>query len=254
MFLTDDAYRFVRCKVCSFVFQNPRPNPEELEKRYGSEYFNYEAENEDNFFKLMRLGLRDIGFDRIEKALSEQGERRFLDVGCATGKLIATLASEGWAVQGVEVCRESALFGIRERGLDIFIGTLEAARLPEEYFSVVHCSHLIEHLTDPVAFIREVRRILVPGGFAVITTPNNDGFQARLFGGQWRSYIADHMCLFSKRTLSRLLDAEGFVTLRIRTWGGLAKGAGPVWLKSILDRLVKPLGAGDVMICLAQKR
>jgi hypothetical protein len=80
-----------------------------------------------------------------------------------------------------------------------------------------------------------------------------DGFQARLFRERWRSAIADHLMLFSKRTLRSLLVRSGFRVLEVRTWGGLAKGAAPAWIKRPFDRLAKPLGFGDVVLMLADK-
>ena len=93
-----------------------------------------------------------------------------------------------------------------------------------------------------------------PGGFAVITTPNVDGFQARLFGTGWRSAIADHLVLFSRRTLGRVLRDSGFSIIKTVTWGGLAVGTAPLLIKKPVDRLAKRLGFGDVVLFLTEKR
>jgi 2-polyprenyl-3-methyl-5-hydroxy-6-metoxy-1,4-benzoquinol methylase len=234
------------------VYQDPRPVFEDLRLRYADEYFSYEIENEAAFLALSRKGLDDIDFEGVTGAL--RGPRRFLDVGCATGLLLASLRDGGWQTAGVDVCRQSARYGREKRGLDIREGTLQEASFPGGFFSVVHFSHLIEHLPEPRPFVAEVRRILAPGGYAVVTTPNIDGMQARLFGPGWRSVIPDHLCLFSRRTLSRLLAEEGFTELRSVTWGGLAKGTAPAWLKGPADRLAKKWGFGDVVLVLAQRR
>ena len=55
---------------------------------------------------------------------------------------------------------------------------------------MVHFSPVIEHVPDPKGMLKEVRRILRTDGMAIITTPNVLGFQARLFGKDWRSAIA----------------------------------------------------------------
>jgi 2-polyprenyl-3-methyl-5-hydroxy-6-metoxy-1,4-benzoquinol methylase len=225
---------------------------EDLRRRYGPEYFTYELANEENFFGLMRLGLADIAFDRV--AAGMPSPRTFLDVGCATGMLLQWMQGRGWGVQGVDVCRESAEYGERVRGVRIRAGTLEEARFPDRSFAVAHFSHLIEHVSDPRAFLREVRRVLRDDGRAVITTPNIEGLQARLFGARWRSAIVDHLVLFSRRTLRRVLAEEGFAIEREVTWGGLAAGTAPAWLKRPVDRLAKRLGFGDVMLFLARKR
>jgi len=244
-------FAFVRCLGCSAVYQNPSPIFEDLRKRYGKGYFAYEHDNEQNFHRLMQLGLSDIGFDALTREVVEP--RSFLDIGCATGLLLESMERKGWVVRGVDICRESAEYGARTRGVDIFAGTLSEAFFADESFSAVHFSHLIEHVPDPRSFLCEVRRILRPGGFAIITTPNVDGFQARLFKAAWRSAIADHLVLFSRSTLARVVVESGFQVLRTVTWGGLAAGTAPVLIKKPVDRLAKRFGFGDVVLLLAQR-
>jgi SAM-dependent methyltransferase len=115
-------------------------------------------------------------------------------------------------------------------------------------------SHLFEHLKNTGDFVREIRRVLAPGGRFLVTTPNCAGFQARLFGAKWRSAIFDHLYLFSKKTLSRLLLQEGFAIEKVVTWGGIAEGCAPGGVKKICDRAAKLFGIGDVMMFRAVKR
>jgi SAM-dependent methyltransferase len=244
-------YTFVRCRNCGLTFQNPQPLFEDLKERYGQQYFEYELRNEENFFHLMKLGLRDIRF--FERTGSLETEKRFLDIGCATGMLLGYIRDRGWNVRGVELCRESAEHGMRTRKLDIFVGTLEQAGFPDSTFPAVHFSHLIEHVPDPKAFLLEVRRIVAPAGYVVVVTPNIDGLQARLFRENWRSAIADHLTLFSTRTLKTILSAAGFKVLQTVTWGGLAKGTVPTLVKRPVDSLAKRMGFGDVVLMLACK-
>lgn len=251
-YLKSNDYRFVQCRACDFVYQNPVPVFTDLKKRYAQNYFEYELENEENFFSLMKLGLKDIGFDLIP--VESFQNRNFLDIGCATGKLCAYIREKGWNVKGVDICKESAAYGMEKRGVDIFAGTLKDAGFPDSYFSFIHFSHLIEHVPDPGSLLLEVHRILAYKGIAVITTPNKDGFQARLFKEKWRSAIADHLYLFSKATLTRLLDDTGFSIHKIITWGGLAAGTSPKPVKKVMDFLAKKLGFGDVMLFLVKKK
>lgn len=246
-----DGFGYVKCSSCGLIYQNPQPLQNALSMRYDDEYFSYEINNEKPFFSLMKLGLKDIGFDEIEAQLL--GEKSFLDIGCATGMLIADMKKRGWRVRGVEICRPAAEYGVRERGVDIFIGIFEEANFGGNSFDVIHASHLIEHLTDPAGFLDEVMRTLKPGGWFIVATPNVSGFQAHLFQERWRSAIADHTYLFSKATLSRLLRNRGFQIEQVKTWGGLAVGAGPSWVKRIADPLAKKTGLGDVMILRCRK-
>ena len=244
-------YSFQKCTGCGHVYQNPRPRPEHLARRYDADYRDYEVENAGNFFNLMQLGLEDVGFSGIEKALA--GEKRFLDVGCATGALVEHLQIRGWVSEGMEICEEAAAYGREKRGVTIHTGTLETRSFPESSFDVVHTSHVIEHVPDPDLFAAEIFRILKPGGWYICATPNIASFQARCFKGAWRSAIADHVHLFSVRSLTRLLKQAGFTVYRHKTWGGIPKGLTAEPVKRVADRLAKRFGFGDVQIQLARK-
>jgi len=245
-------YSYVRCPGCALVYQNPQPVSENLVERYDEEYFAYEIENEEEYFNLMRLGLDDIDFDSLTRSIPE-AQRTIVDIGCATGRLISSLQETGWRVRGVEICKPSAEYGIKTYGIRIHIGTLESAGFKDASFRVVHCSHLIEHLTDPVTFLAEVRRVLSADGWLILSTPNISGFQAKLMRANWRSAIPDHLFLYSKKTISRLLSSNGFEVAGIKTWGGIGRGIVPAWIKKPVDILAKRFGFGDVMIVLARR-
>ena len=263
-----EGFSFVRCKKCGLVQQNPRLNGEEIIARYsgiyGKDYLSYEIANEEAFLKLQKLALKDAGFPRLEKKLFKKYPRdakeipsvlgpTVLDVGCATGALIADLRGRKWHVTGVEIS-PCAQYAREERGLDVRSVPLEENNFPEGGFDAVLASHLIEHLNDPMSFLREACRILKKGGRIFVTTPDINGFQARLFKGRWRSAIFDHLYLFSGRTLVKMLKIAGFKIESIRTWGGLAAGAAPPAIKKITDFLVKIFNCGDVMIIRASKK
>ncbi len=252
---TIEGSNFVQCRKCGLVYQNPQPVFSDLQRRYGKNYFEYEIENERNFFRLMLLGLKDINFEKLESGIlnTSMGGARFMDIGCATGMLLSHMKSRGWITKGVELCRESAEYGIRERGLDIHIGPVENSGTESDSFSVIHFSHLIEHVPDPMALLKEVHRILVPNGYAIVTTPNFHGFQAKLLKKNWRSAIPDHLFLFTPATLREMLKKTGFEIEKFITWGGIAKGLAPYFIKAPMDRLAKLLGFGDVMLFLARK-
>ncbi len=255
------GFAFVRCKKCGLVQQNPQPLPKEVSDRYQAQdkksYLDYELENEASFLRLQVLALEDINFYSIERELKSQNGKAPLhavDIGSATGALLSWLQFRGWEVLGIELSAEMAEWAQRERGLDVRALRLEEAKLKDASFDLVHASHLIEHLNDPRAFVQEVKRILRPGGWFILSTPAIDGLQARLFGSRWRSAIWDHLYLFSRKSLRALLESEGFIIKRKKSWGGLGLGTAPRWLKAPIDRLAKRWDFGDVIIYAAQRK
>ena len=255
-----EGFSYVRCAKCGLVQMNPQPLQDEIKRRYGEgsgqDYLAYELANEKAFLDLELLALNDAGFEKFEKELFTNGINavRILDVGCATGNLLAFLRQRGWETTGVEINETQAEYGRRERKLDVRKEPIEEIHFPDGYFNTVIASHLIEHLNDPASFVAEAYRVLADGGRFFVTTPNIDGFQARLFKGRWRSAIFDHLYLFSVKTLSRLLKEKGFAVEKVAVWGGLAKGSAPDSVKRLFDKTAKRFGFGDVMIIRAAKQ
>jgi SAM-dependent methyltransferase len=249
-------FSFVRCRGCGLIQQNPQSEPGAVASRYDEAYLRYEEANQFAYRDLELLALADIGLEAAAAPLfaraRQEGRRpAALDVGCATGALLAALRDSGWEPQGVEISEAQASYGERRFGIPIRACGLEDAAFPAASFDLVHASHLIEHLNDPVSFLDEVSRVLAPGGLLALTTPNADGFQARLLGPGWRSAIYDHLYIFSSRSLRALLESRGFRVRALVTWGGWARGLKPAFLKRPLDSAAKRLGFGDVVAILA---
>lgn len=252
-----EGFGYVICKSCGLAQMNPQPVKEEIIARYnsvfGKEYLSYEIENEPAFLKLQQLALEDAGFFKLEKTLISAAEKpSVLDVGCATGTLLAYLRDRQWHVTGVEISPASE-YAQKKRNLDVRNLPLEENNFPDKTFDVILASHLIEHLNNPFSFLSEAHRILKDNGYIFITTPNISGLQARLYGDRWRSAIFDHLYLFSVRTLTAMLKKTGFKVEKVSTWGGIAAGLAPKQIKKPIDILAKVFGFGDVMIVRARK-
>jgi 2-polyprenyl-3-methyl-5-hydroxy-6-metoxy-1,4-benzoquinol methylase len=188
----------------------------------------------------------------MENLFEKKRNPKVLDIGCASGALLEELKKRGWDCTGVEISASQAVYA-RKRGLTVHSRPLEDCGFPENTFDVILASHLIEHVNDPAALAAGVRRLLIAGGRFFVTTPNIAGFQAKLFGGKWRSAIFDHLYLFSDKTLTSLLEKNGFRIEKKKTWGGLAAGPAPAPVKRVFDKAAKRFGFGDVMIIRAVK-
>jgi len=253
-----EGFNYVRCSSCGLVQMNPQPIKDEILARYnskfGKDYLSYEIENENSFLQLQKLALKDSGFYKAEKTLMLRKTQTptVLDIGCATGTLLAFLRDRGWNVKGIEIS-PAAEYARNVRQLDVKNIPLEEITFPSGSFDIVLASHLIEHLNEPFLFLKEVHRILKDEGKIFITTPNINGLQAYIYGGKWRSAIFDHLYLFSAHTLKKMLKRTGFKVEKLSTWGGIAAGLAPVWIKKSADFLAKWFSFGDVMIIRAKK-
>jgi SAM-dependent methyltransferase len=142
---------------------------------------------------------------------------RVLDIGCGSGGYLAFLAEMGWHCAGVETGAKSRAYAQTVLGLDVREGPLEACGFPDAAFDVVTLWHVIEHLPDPRATLREIGRILKPEGLLLLRTPNVESWEAALFRGNWYGLDAPrHLYLFSPATMERLLRQCGFAVTAVR--------------------------------------
>jgi ubiquinone/menaquinone biosynthesis C-methylase UbiE len=148
---------------------------------------------------------------------------RALDVGAGTGEFTAALADAGAAAIGVEVA-ENALARARARhpDRDFRLVSLDGP-LPFEdgSFELVWASEVIEHVTDTARWLSEVRRVLVPGGRLLVTTPSHGRLRVALGGlERFSEPLGDHLHLYTKRSLRTLLDEFGFARIDVRAVEG----------------------------------
>ena len=154
----------------------------------------------------------------------EQGRSpgRLLDVGCGAGHFLLVAEARGWQPMGLEVSR-SALEIIRrvknERRskFSILESPLTEAGLPPESFDAVTLFEVVEHLDDPTAILKEVRRILVGGGILYLTTPNYNSLSRFLLNHRWRVIGEEHRCLMNPQALKGCLKTLGFFPIQITT-------------------------------------
>lgn len=145
---------------------------------------------------------------------------RVLDVGCAGGYVSALLTRLGYRVTGIELNARMAAQA-RRTGIEVLEHDLEEPLpLPDDSFDGVHACEIIEHLFDTEGFLREMHRVLRPGGVLVVSTPNLNslGNRFRVLAGRslpmWGIAPGDHhgghIRLFNRGNLEGLLRRTGF--------------------------------------------
>ena len=157
------------------------------------------------------------------RAIGRKGRGRLLDVGCGSGELLELVQRLGWRATGVDF-DPAAVSNSRGRGLDVRLGSVEEQQFPESSFDLVVLSHVIEHLPDPVATLRECRRVLAPGGAMLVVTPNAESWGHSLLRENWLGLdVPRHLCVFTSAGLARTAGNAGFRHVSISTSPGLAQ-------------------------------
>ena len=106
----------------------------------------------------------------------------------------------------------------QNKGLTVHVGELHTENLPADRFDVVLSSHVLEHVYDPVAMLRECRRVLKPRGRLVLATPNLDSWGHCTYRRNWVALDPPrHLHIFTPRALLAALAKAGFQLMQWRT-------------------------------------
>ena len=140
--------------------------------------------------------------------------QKILDLGCGPG-FISSAFSNDYQKYGLEVS-DSAIEEAKKYIDNIHFGELDSSAYEENFFDIVFCSHVIEHVKNPIEFIKSTARITKIHGELIISTPNFDCAMARRYGKQFRMYNdPTHITFFSDITLREALEDNGFNVQRI---------------------------------------
>jgi SAM-dependent methyltransferase len=197
--------RILRCNECGFGFQQARPTSEELADLYRRmDVGIYESET------LGRMATAQCHLELVEAfALTIPG--RVLDIGCASGHFLRVARMAGWSVAGVEP--SVALYAKTVETLgskaEVHCSTLEEGDFEPSSFDAVTLWDVLEHVPDPVKFMKRCRTLLRPGGRLFLNVPNLDSIQARVLGRRWPLLLAEHLTYFNRRSLRMCGEKAG---------------------------------------------
>ncbi|MEZ6014004.1 MAG: class I SAM-dependent methyltransferase [Planctomycetota bacterium] len=145
-----------------------------------------------------------------------------LDIGAGAGYLMRALEEGGYQASGLDHADEALLIAraraeAEHRTIDVRLGDVcERIPWPDDSFDAVIMHDVIEHLPDDLAAVNEVKRVLRPGGYALISTMNAGGLLARVLGSRWAFYDdPTHLRPYDLPALVALFGYQGF---RVRVW------------------------------------
>lgn len=244
--LTQNQLRAERCSHCGMVFVSNTPiTKENISQFYTMDAYKgkrdlqdtslYETYYENAFVGYDEQDITILQFKRIlddisrHFSLPQNNRPRLLDVGCASGVFLDIARKKGFDVKGVEISEDLADYARKEFHLDVSHDLIEAG-YPTSSFDVVTLLDVIEHLPPSLLekMIKEIHRVLQPGGILVLRTPGEDAMLRQIAktlyfgsakvveGPMHLFYSYEHILSFSPATLKILFERNEFSHLESR--------------------------------------
>ena len=184
-----------------------------MSKTHVHDKHDYGHEYDEAYFKKVPKVLKDCHASNvIEILLDGNHNNRILEVGCGPGALMRLLRKKGYKhIQGIDISPVAAKLS---GGI---VASATKIPFPKQSFDTVIGLSIIEHLSlrEADVFLQEAFRVLKPGGFVFLLTPNGASLLKLLKGKRWYGYDDhSHTYFFTPTTLKRTLLNAGFTHIR----------------------------------------
>jgi O-antigen/teichoic acid export membrane protein/2-polyprenyl-3-methyl-5-hydroxy-6-metoxy-1,4-benzoquinol methylase len=234
------SWTYVDCLDCHCLFLNTRPKKEYISKAYSNYYthekaagdvinrFKLKLKNEiiskkysvklypnlrlPDFFKyVLQFFYRYIYEPYGLPQLTLQATKgKIIDVGCGGGLVLSIAKQHGWDVIGLELDADAAKVA-NQKGLTVIHGSYEKLVDYPNYFDIIYCSHVLEHVYAPKEMLLSFKRALKPNGKLLLSLPNSQSFLRKIYGASWRGIEAPrHIAIPSQLELIHYLEEIGF--------------------------------------------
>lgn len=243
-------YRLNQCLNCNLIISSPILNKNKIIKLYQGSKFTYDTEASLVGKTYVRYLNKYI--DRLST------ESKVLDVGCGNGFFLDELYKLGYRhFYGVEPSHEAVSKAPKYLQKRIKIAILRPRLFEKSFFNLITCFHTLDHIIDPNVFINITRGLLKKGGLAYFVVHDTQGLSVKLLGENSPIFDVEHIYLFSKSTLRKIFEKNGFGVINVfdlKNTYSLSYWSRALPLPSLFKKLMaetlKISGLGNISITL----
>lgn len=208
---------WVRCPRCSLIYKRSETPDAAAAGFYEGGYFG--TGDQGRRYTQRRARRIQKSRNQILDVLNHAAPGALLDIGCSMGYTLEAARSLGLPATGADIS-DFAIRTCRELGFRAEKGVLGQMPFRDGEFGIVTMKHVLEHTPDPRSALRDVRRILVPGGALFIAVPHGGNRKVRTQPQTYQYFVPsrhgrEHFVYYTPETMGRLLTEEGFAVRRV---------------------------------------
>jgi 2-polyprenyl-3-methyl-5-hydroxy-6-metoxy-1,4-benzoquinol methylase len=248
----DLQYHYQKCRNCSLIYLSPRPKYDAafIEAAYGNYYqFNETLTyNDETYVKESSVRLFKEEIENILKY--ETTRNNVLDIGAAMGTFLYAAKPHYKKCVGLDMSRQMANFVATNLGVEMHVVQFEEFEHPEK-FSLIHMSHVLEHIPNPNQWLQKAKQLLDANGILVINVPNKFSLSnllqhlwvklrlKRQFNSSWNNAYTrtpDHLFDPNVKSMLYLIEKNNFKIIDYFSYSRKDPASNKSFLSKLLNR------------------
>ena len=217
---TGENFNLQRCKKCTFLFTNPRPNTDEIGKYYQSDKYVSHAGKKEGFgimYKIYDIVRNYSITQKLNLIKKYNSSGNLMDLGCGLGYFLDGAAKDKtFNCIGVDVSDDTIKYVKDTFGYDVK-NELELDQLAHNNYDVITQWHVLEHVHYLNERMIQLNKLLKKDGTLFIAVPNSNSWDAKKYKEYWDGYdVPRHLYHFNKNSMKLLMEKHGFTIIETK--------------------------------------
>ena len=209
-------HKVMKCINCSHIQLSPIPTVEEEKQFYNK---NLQQKNIRDVISIKKLHEkmitdteRRVSF--VSKLTPKKG--RILEIGSGHGFFLEMMRKKGFKMTGIEVSKEKQKILKKVTKAKILSININENNPEIGFFDTIVFFHVLEHMREPIDFLKKCKKLLKPKGKIVVEVPNYDDFQLKLNKKYSEFYWQRaHISYFTPKILRKVFQKNHFKNIKI---------------------------------------
>ncbi|MBY0534363.1 MAG: methyltransferase domain-containing protein [Chitinophagaceae bacterium] len=253
-FGSEMQYSYVTCGKCKLIYQSPRPvyNQHFIDAAYADYYQYSDSLTINDFAAVKESGVKMFQEEMDHLMKYDQKRTAVLDIGSGMGTFLFAAKPHYKEAVGLDVSEKMAAFVKEQLGVNVIVQQFEHFEYPRK-FSLIHMSHVIEHIPDPNGWLQKAATHLEEDGILVVNVPNKRSLSfvaqhlwyklglKKQFASDWNdpSRTPDHLFEPVIPAMKYVIEKNGLEILEYFTYSRKDPSSTKSWFSRFMNRTLK---------------
>jgi 2-polyprenyl-3-methyl-5-hydroxy-6-metoxy-1,4-benzoquinol methylase len=217
--VSEKEFEIWACADCTLRFTQYVPDSNSISHYYQSDNYISHSGTNKGLINSLYHAVRKITLSdkrRLIASVTQTDSGSLLDIGAGTGAFVGHMQMNGWQATGLEPDEAARRNALDVNKVDLLTPDT-FFDFPPDSFDVITMWHVLEHVHDLHIYMKQLKKILKPGGKIFIAVPNYTSYDAGYYKGFWAAYdVPRHLYHFSPEAIFQLLKIHGLQMLATR--------------------------------------